>query len=88
MGRSFSGDQSEREETHRGGFGEFAGEERGLIDRSFRERIVLAGVSLEGIDKEITESSLEELERLVDTAGADAVAVSYTQLTLPTNREV
>ena len=75
MGKPFSGDQSEREETHRGGFGEFGGEERGLIDRSFRERIVLAGVSLEGIDKEITESSLEELERLVDTAGADAVAV-------------
>ena len=33
MGRSFNGDQSEREETHRGGFGDFAGEERGLIDR-------------------------------------------------------
>jgi len=75
MGKPYNGDQSEREETHRGGFGEFGGEERGLIDRSFRERIVLAGVSLEGIDKEITESSLEELERLVDTAGADAVAV-------------
>jgi len=75
MDRSFTGDQSAKEETHRGGFGEFGGEERGLIDRSFRERIVLAGVSLEGVDKEITESSLEELERLVDTAGADAVAV-------------
>ena len=75
MDRSFTGDESAREETHRGGFGEFGGEERGLIDRSFRERIVLAGVSLEGVDKEITESSLEELERLVDTAGADAVAV-------------
>ena len=75
MDRSFTGDQPSKEETHRGGFGEFGGEERGLIDRSFRERIVLAGVSLEGVDKEITESSLEELERLVDTAGADAVAV-------------
>ncbi len=75
MDRSFTGDQPAKEETHRGGFGEFGGEERGLIDRSFRERIVLAGVSLEGVDKEITESSLEELERLVDTAGADAVAV-------------
>ena len=74
MGNSFNGDKSEVEETHRGGFGDFAGEERGLIDRSFRERIVLAGVSLEGTDKEITELSLEELERLVDTAGADAVA--------------
>ena len=74
MGRSFSDDQFDSEETHRGGFGEFAGEERGLIDRSFRERIVLAGVSLEGVDREITESSLEELARLVDTAGADTVA--------------
>ena len=44
MGNSFNGDKSEVEETHRGGFGEFAGEERGLIDRSSRERIVLAGV--------------------------------------------
>ena len=68
MGRSFIEDQSERDETHRGGFGDFAGEERGLIDRSFRERIVLAGVSLEGTDKEITELS----------------PVSYTHLTLPT----
>ena len=74
MGRSFSDDQFDSEETHRGGFGEFAGEERGLIDRSFRERIVLAGVSLEGVDREITELSLEELARLVDTAGADTVA--------------
>ena len=31
MGRSFNGDQSEREETHRGGFGDFAGEELSLI---------------------------------------------------------
>ena len=83
MGNSFNGDKSEVEETHRGGFGEFAGEERGLIDRSFRERIVLAGVSLEGIDKEITESSLEELERLVDTAGADAVAVIVQNRQVP-----
>ena len=51
MDRSFTGDQSAKEETHRGGFGEFGGEERGLIDRSFRGRIVLAGVSLEGVDR-------------------------------------
>ena len=30
---------------HRGGFGEFGGESSGLIDRTFRERIVLVGVT-------------------------------------------
>ena len=33
-------------ETHRGAFGEFGGEATGLSDRAFRERIVLAGVTL------------------------------------------
>ena len=32
--------------THRGGFGEFAGESTGLIDRSFREQIVMVGGSI------------------------------------------
>lgn len=31
---------------HRGGFGEFGGESGGLIDRTFRERIVLVGVTM------------------------------------------
>ena len=31
------------EDTHRGGFGEFGGDGPGLIDRAFRERIVLVG---------------------------------------------
>ena len=61
------------QDSHRGGFGELGGEERGLIDRSFRERIILIGL----IYGERTESSslqeLEELSQLVDTAGADVV---------------
>ncbi len=36
------------DETHRGGFGEFGGESGGLIDRTFRERIVLVGVTHPG----------------------------------------
>ena len=62
------------EESHRGAFGEFGGESTGLIDRAFRERIVLAGVTLRRGDQETTEASLDELAQLVDTAGADAVA--------------
>ena len=61
-------------ESHRGGFGEFGGDSRGLIDRAFRERIVLAGVTVDACDPEVTQASLEELARLVDTAGADTVA--------------
>jgi GTPase len=58
--------------THRGAFGEHGGDSRGaFIDRSFREKIVLAGVTFpSGSDIE-TESCLDELELLVDTAGAD-----------------
>lgn len=62
------------DDSHRGAFGEFGGESTGLIDRAFRERIVLAGVTLNRGDTEITEASLDELAQLVDTAGADAVA--------------
>jgi GTP-binding protein HflX len=59
---------------HRGGFGEFGGESGGLIERSFRERIVLVGVTRAGEGDEDTERHLDELALLVDTAGADAVA--------------
>jgi GTP-binding protein HflX len=45
-----------------------------LIDRTFRERIVLVGVTLPGSDDEATDAGLDELERLVETAGADVVA--------------
>jgi GTP-binding protein HflX len=60
-------------ETHRGGFGEFGGETGGLIERTFRERIVLVGVTLPGETDEDTEAALDELALLVDTAGADVV---------------
>lgn len=61
------------DETHRGAFGEFGGEERGLIDRTFRERIIIVGVTTRDHDEEATREALDELERLVDTAGADVV---------------
>jgi hypothetical protein len=60
-------------ETHRGGFGEFGGETSAFIERTFRERIVLVGVSRPPYDDEAVEASLDELELLVDTAGADVV---------------
>ena len=47
---------------------------RTLIERTIREKIVLVGVTLEGRDDDDTNESLDELERLVDTAGADVVA--------------
>ena len=47
---------------------------RTLIERTIREKIVLVGVTLDDRDDEQTQESLDELERLVDTAGADVVA--------------
>ncbi|HLG66828.1 MAG TPA: GTPase HflX [Acidimicrobiales bacterium] len=44
-----------------------------LIDRSFRERIVLVGVVFPGTSAEEVEASLDELALLVDSAGADVV---------------
>jgi GTPase len=44
-----------------------------LIDRSIREKIVLVGVGIDGEPDHDVESRLDELERLVDTAGADVV---------------
>jgi GTP-binding protein HflX len=61
------------DESHRGAFGDFGGETGGLIERTFRERIVLVGVTLATDDDEQTEKSLDELALLVDTAGADAL---------------
>jgi GTP-binding protein HflX len=66
--------EGDRAPGHRGGFGEFGGESAGLIDRSFRERIVLVGVTGPREDELDTERHLDELALLVDTAGADAVA--------------
>lgn len=45
-----------------------------LIERSFREKIVLVGVTVPPQSGEITEAHLDELALLVDTAGADEVA--------------
>jgi GTP-binding protein HflX len=45
-----------------------------LIERSVRERIVIVGVTFPGSDDEVTDASLDELEALIDTAGADVVA--------------
>jgi GTP-binding protein HflX len=45
-----------------------------LIDRTVREKIVLVSVALPGVDDEAVDASLDELEQLVDTAGADVVA--------------
>ena len=59
--------------SHRGGFGEFAGESTGLIDRSFREQIVLVGVQFPGASDDQVDANLDELAQLVDTAGADPV---------------
>jgi GTP-binding protein HflX len=45
-----------------------------LIDRTVREKIVLVAVALPNQTDEQVEASLDELELLVDTAGADVVA--------------
>ncbi|MDQ1373112.1 MAG: GTPase [Actinomycetota bacterium] len=45
-----------------------------LIERSFRERIVLVGVTIPPETPDETEDHLEELARLIDTAGADEAA--------------
>jgi GTP-binding protein HflX len=44
-----------------------------LIERSFRERIVLVGVVFGWSSVDVVESDLDELALLVDTAGADVV---------------
>ena len=71
------------DETHRGAFGEFGGASGGLIERAFRERIVLVGVTRDGGSVEETEASLDELALLVDTAGADAVARVHQRRSSP-----
>ena len=61
------------DESHRGGFGEFGGETSAFIERTFRERIIVVGVSFPPHDDEEVDASLDELALLVDTAGADVV---------------
>jgi GTPase len=45
-----------------------------LIDRTIREKIVIVGVALPDQTEEQVDASLDELELLVDTAGADVAA--------------
>ncbi len=59
---------------HRGGFGDVGGEGDAFIERTFRERIVLAGVAVGATSIDDVDASLDELSLLVDTAGADEVA--------------
>jgi len=54
-----------------------------LIDRSFREKIVLVGVAMPPATLDEAERSLDELGLLVDTAGADAVARVMQRLDRP-----
>ena len=72
-----------KDESHRGGFGELGGEERGLIDRSFRERIIVVGLIHEERNEISTRVELNELCRLVDTAGADVVEIIIQRRTSP-----
>src|SRR4051794_27066573 len=62
------------DESHRGAFGEYGGSSAGLIERTFRERIVIVGLTLPPHTDDDTRRSLDELALLVDTAGADPVA--------------
>ncbi|HEY2427732.1 MAG TPA: GTPase HflX [Acidimicrobiales bacterium] len=45
-----------------------------LIDRTFREKIVLVGVAVPPVGLDEVDANLDELALLVDTAGADAMA--------------
>jgi GTPase len=54
-----------------------------LIERTFREKIVLVGVTVPPDTVEETDISLDELALLVDTAGADEVARVTQRRTAP-----
>ena len=54
-----------------------------LIERSFRERIVLCGVTIPPERRDDTEAHLDELELLVDTAGADVLARVLARRQIP-----
>ena len=76
-------DRIEDDETHRGGFGEYGAVSGGLIERAFRERMVLVGVVRDNETHESVDASLDELALLVDTAGADAVERVLQRRTAP-----
>lgn len=70
----FASSEVDEDDSHRGAFGDFGGElGTGFLERSFRERIVIVGMTRDGQSAEDTEASLDELELLIDTAGADVV---------------
>ena len=69
--------------THRGAFGDLGGEERGFIDRSFRERIILVGVDNQNDKDQLIEAQMDERQQLVATAGADVVATVIQRKTIP-----
>jgi GTPase len=54
-----------------------------LIERAFREKIVLVGVTIPPDTVEDTEQSVDELALLVDTAGADEVGRIYQRRQAP-----
>ena len=54
-----------------------------LIERAFREKIVLVGVSIPPETREETEASVDELALLIDTAGADEVARVFQRRQAP-----
>ena len=66
-------DSDTADDSHRGAFGDFGATSTAFIDRSFREKIVLVGASFPPFDDELVEEHLDELARLIDTAGADEV---------------
>jgi GTPase len=46
----------------------------GSMPRAGRERVLIVGVAPKGVPRAVAEDHLDELERLVDTAGGDVVA--------------
>ena len=60
------------ESDHRGAFGEYGSTVDGFLDRAFRERIVLVGVTVAGRTEAETDASLDELWR--DCESGDGVA--------------
>ncbi len=59
-----------------------------LIDRTVRERIVLVGVIFDGHDELEVDESLDELSRLIDTAGADEVGLDLVEIAPEANPPV
>src|ERR1700731_2855177 len=43
------------------------------MQRTRRERVIIVGISAKGVPRAVAEDHLDELERLVDTAGGEVV---------------